>query len=428
MRTHRRRFIASLSAALIWLVFSALAAIPWAREVARHLPVGYVFWVICGIALLPGYLMCAMFVSNLMNAQITPISSSPAERISILMCARNEETGIYQTIEGIARQQYEGEIDLFCIDNASTDGTAREIERAQECLQRPGCRIQRLSCLTPGKAHALNAGLSRITSRYFVTVDADTWLSPSALSALIHRMTVSGAGCVAGNLLVARPRTWIEKMQIYDYLISIAAVKRYQGSYGAILVAQGAFSAYDTEAVKALGGWTQGAGEDIILTYRLLGAGRCSLYEAQAIAYTLTPSTLKGLCRQRTRWARGLIEGLRAVRPWQQATAYGGYFEALNLSIIYLDLAFLFGYLVGVALLICGLSWFVGYLTLLLLPLLLIGCASVYRFQRRLPAIQITDSPLGFLCFLLLFQPIQSCCSLAGYAHALLSRKLVWKP
>ena len=68
-------------------------------------------------------------------------------------------------------------------------------------------------------------------------------------------------------------------MQIYDYLISIAAIKRFQGSYGSTLVAQGAFSAYDTQAVREAGGWEQCAGEDIVLTYRLLAQGRLSLYE-----------------------------------------------------------------------------------------------------------------------------------------------------
>lgn len=106
-----------------------------------------------------------------------------------------------------------------------------------------------------------------------MTVDADTLLEKNALATILARRESSGAACVAGNLLVADTNRWVQRMQIYDYLISIAAVKRYQGSYGATLVAQGAFSAYETCAVKQIGGWTQGAGEDIVLTYRLLALG-----------------------------------------------------------------------------------------------------------------------------------------------------------
>ena len=260
-----------------------------------------------------------------------------------------------------------------------------------------------------------------------MTVDADTLLERRAVSRIIGRISQSGAGCVAGNLLTKEGRSLIEKMQIYDYLISIAAIKRFQGSYGSTLVAQGAFSAYDTQAVREAGGWEQCAGEDIVLTYRLLAQGRLSLYEPGAIGYTSVPDTLRGLCRQRMRWARGMFDGLRAVRPWQQKSFFAGYFESLNLSIIVLDVTFIFGFWVGVLLLCMGMDWFVGWMTLWMLPTLLITAVSVYVFQRRQEGVVIRHSAMGALCFLLLFQTIQSFCSLAGYAQAALKRPLSWK-
>ena len=81
-------------------------------------------------------------------------------------------------------------------------------------------------------------------NEYFVTVDADTRLETSALAAIVGRIAATGAGCVAGNLVSAGARTWVQKMQFWDYFVNIAAIKRYQGSYGATLVAQGAFSAW----------------------------------------------------------------------------------------------------------------------------------------------------------------------------------------
>ena len=119
-------------------------------------------------------------------------------------------------------------------DNCSTDQTQAEILRAMNTLSTSQRTIRLLLCPTPGKANALNAGLAEIDTRYFVTVDADTSLSEQALHIIVQRIITSGAGCVAGNLLVQQAQTWVQKMQIYDYLISIAAVKRYQGSYGAV--------------------------------------------------------------------------------------------------------------------------------------------------------------------------------------------------
>lgn len=422
-----RYFALSCGAALLWLIISTWLSLPWLRYVAKYLPDWYVLLVIMGIALLPGYLMNAMFVSNLFHAGTKALSASCREPVTVLICARNEEESIYQTIEHVAAQQYEGKLEILCVDNGSTDRTAAEIQRAAGALSTPQRVIRLLLCEQAGKAHALNAGLSQVNTRYFITVDADTLLDRHAVLRIIRRIRASGAGCVAGNLLARESGNVIQKMQIYDYLISIAAIKRFQGSYGSTLVAQGAFSAYDTLAVKRAGGWEQCAGEDIVLTYRLLSQGLASLYEPAAIGYTDVPCTLRALCSQRIRWARGMFDGLRAVMPWRQRSFFSGYFESVNVSIVFLDLAFIFGFWVGVVLLCFGLSWFVGWMTLWMLPALLVNAWSVYVFQRKQEGIVIRHSAMGLLCFLAVFQTLQSLCSLAGYAQAALHRPLSWK-
>lgn len=404
-----------------------ILAVPWIFEVAQDLPFAYVIFVVIGIALLPGYLMSAMFLSNLINSRIPVPSKTSEKAVTVLICARNEEDCIFNTIRAIVNQKYCGQIKILCIDNGSSDRTRAEISRAAVQLQNSNRIIRMYLCPVPGKAHALNFGLSRITTEYFLTVDADTLLDENAVSLIMQKIISKKAACVAGNLLVLESKTWVQKMQIYDYLISIAAVKRYQGSYDVTLVAQGAFSVYETKAVRQVHGWTQGAGEDIVLTYQLLALGRKSLYEPRALGYTMVPSTLKALCHQRIRWASGMFEGLHAVKPWQHPSLFGGYFESLNLSIVYLDLAYVFGFLVGVILALFGMPWFVGWMTLLTIPSLLIGSISVYLFQRKIPAVHITNSFCGFLCFLILFQPIQSICSLCGYCQAITGHRVKWK-
>lgn len=421
------KFFASAAAALVWLWASAALAVPWVRGAALHLPFVYVVFVVAGVALLPAYLMGAMFLSNLLHRKLPPRFHPGCRPVSVIVCARNEEKGIYGTIGSIARQEYDGRVTILCVDNGSTDGTLAEMRRAAADFSRPGRVIRLYGCCEPGKARALNEGLRHVRDEYFVTVDADTRLEKSALSAIVGRIAATGAGCVAGNLVSAGARTWVQKMQFWDYFVSIAAIKRYQGSYGATLVAQGAFSAYETAAVRAAGGWTDGAGEDIVLTYRLLAAGRRSLYEPRAVGFTDVPATLGALARQRSRWARGMFEGLAAVKPWSQPDAFAGYFETLNLSIVWLDLAYIFGFVPGVALALLGMPWLAGWLTLLVLPLMLIGTASVCRFQRRLPEMEAKGSAWGFLLFVLVFQVVQSACSLWGYAAALTRRGIDWK-
>ena len=112
-----------------------------------------------------------------------------------------------------------------------------------------------------------------------------------------------------------------------------------------------------------------------------------------------------------------MFDGLRAVAPWGQRSFFGGYFESLNLSIIFLDVAFIFGFWAGVVLLCLGRDWLVGWMTLWTLPGLAINGLSVYAFQRRQEGAVIA----------LVFQTLQSLCSLAGYAQAALQKPLRWK-
>lgn len=209
--------------------------------------------------------MGAMFLSNLLHRKLPPRFHPGCRPVSVIVCARNEEKGIYGTIGSIARQEYDGRVTILCVDNGSTDGTLAEMRRAAADFSRPGRVIRLYGCCEPGKARALNEGLRHVRDEYFVTVDADTRLETSALAAIVGRIAATGAGCVAGNLVSAGARTWVQKMQFWDYFVSIAAIKRYQGSYGATLVAQGAFSVYETAAVRAAGGWTDGAGEEVTL-------------------------------------------------------------------------------------------------------------------------------------------------------------------
>ena len=76
-----------------------------------------------------------------------------------------------------------------------------------------------------------------------------------------------------------------------------------------------------------------------------------------------------------------------ALSPWGQTSFYSGYFESVNISIILLDLAYVFGFPAGIVMLLLGFNWLVGWMTLLTLPAFFICAASVYRFQRRLPDI-----------------------------------------
>ncbi len=419
------KFFLSALFGVLWLAVSLFFAVGWAQGILYILPGLYVWWVIIGIALLPGFLMSTMFFSNLLNWKRKEYPDT-TEDTTIIMCAHNEERGISKAIQAVLDQQYAGHICLIVVDNASTDQTRHEITKMQ-ALAGKDCCIKYMYYDRPGKAQALNAGLAMVQTPYFMTVDADTCLEKHAVQKIMNHIVSCQSVCVAGNLFVQNSRaTLAAKMQNYDYLLSIAAVKRFQGSYQSTLVAQGAFSAYQTEAVRETGGWKDVMGEDIVLTYQLLQQGLSSTYEPGAVGYTTVPETVNGLYNQRKRWAIGMIEGLTSVPPWRQGSSCARYFAFVNLSIIYLDFAFLFGLIPGVVLAAFGYFYFAGFLTLFTVAINLLLFLSMYLYQRKL-GIPFQNSFFGFVCFLLFFQAIQSTAALHGYLIRLLHRKGEWK-
>lgn len=421
----KRKFFCTILFAAIWLTVSIIFSLRWIQEVSCFLPAVYVWWVVIGIALLPGFLMSGMFFSNLLHSKHKKYPCT-CENVTVMMCAHNEEKTVKKAIRCICNQSYQGHITLLVIDNCSSDCTKKEIIQSY-CLNHSHCTIKYLYCDTLGKSNALNYGLKFVNTRYFITVDADTYLSKNAIQCIMNHITTRKSACVAGNLLVQNVKqTIFTKMQNYDYLLSIAAIKRYQGSYQSTLVAQGAFSAFETEAVRDVGGWENGIGEDIVLTYRLLKQKKASTYEPAAVGYTIVPETLGSLYNQRKRWATGMLEGLSAVKPWQQGTGFSRFFTFINLFIIYLDFAFVFGFVPGVIWACFGYYYFVGILTLLAFLISAILYFSVYRYQKRL-GISFKNSFFGFICFLFFFQFIQSSASLHGYLLRLTKRKGEWK-
>lgn len=184
-----------------------------------------------------------------------------------------------------------------------------------------------------------------VDTELIITLDADTLLHKSAVRYLAARFYSSSVEvcAVAGSVLARNSRANIlTRMQEWDYFLGIASIKRLQGLYQGTLVAQGAFSLYRTRDLIELGGWPNAIGEDIILTWDLLRRGGKVYFEPLSVAFTEVPATLKEFSRQRSRWARGMIEALKRIKPWRQPLAYTKYLTGVNLMMPYLDVCYAF--------------------------------------------------------------------------------------
>ncbi len=425
------KFLVSTVFAAGWTGLAVWLSQPWIADLS--LVVGPVLaWVMVALtAYLPGLVVALLAMSLLLDRQPRLRVLDPDSPVTVIIAALNEERGIAATIRGVARSEYAGPISIILADNGSTDATvAVALDAAAELdIDLTVIREQR-----PGKSHALNRALVEVTTACVITVDADTILHREALRRLMSRFESSAEDTVAiaGSVLVRNSRiNLLTKMQEWDYYLGIAGVKRMQGLYQSILVAQGAFSVYLTDAVREVGGWPDAIGEDIVVTWRLMQSGRRVVFEPTAVAFTNTPTTTVQFFRQRARWARGMFEGIRAVPPWRQKRVLTRFVAGIDLLIPLLDVGYALVWLPGLVLAILGYPIIVSVWTLAVLPitLLVYGLLRHYQSNKVFGPLGLTvrRNRLGYIAFLLVYQVICSVAALTGYAQFISGTTRRWK-
>jgi biofilm PGA synthesis N-glycosyltransferase PgaC len=338
---------------------------------------------------------------------------------------------IGSTIDYLMAQDYAGPIRVILADNNSTDNT---VDVARQAAREVGMNLTVVHESLPGKSNALNTALRIVETDLVLTLDADTELHDQALRRLVSRKQSSPGDvvAVAGSILVANEdQSFWSRMQGWDYFLAIASIKRMQGLYSSTLVAQGAFSIYETARLREVGGWPDSIGEDIVVTWRLLDNGGRVTFEPTAVAFTDVPVTLRHLIAQRSRWARGMVEAIHAVKPWSQPRGLTGAITAIDLAIPWLDLGYTFVWIPGLVLACFGIFWIVGLWTLLVFPVTLLIYASLAHFQNRHVVkplnLDIRHSWFGLVTFLLVFQLVMSPVSIWGYLQEIFGMRRRWR-
>ena len=426
----RFKLLLALIYAFGWTTFSVWIAQGWAADIGAYLtPVGG--WIVVVlIAVLPGFVVGLMTMSLVLDRQPPLKLQDPVIPVTVIIAAFNEEAGIAETIQRLAVSDYSGPLPLILANNGSTDAT---VERALAAAAEAGIELSVVNEPTPGKCFALNTALATVRTPYVITVDADTLVHPQAVRRLMSRL-LTGPGhvvAVASTVLVRNSRVnLLTRMQEWDYWVGIAAVKRMQGMYSSTLVAQGAFSVYETAAVREIGGWPDAIGEDIVVTWRIMSEGARVLFEPTAVAFTDVPVDLRHFMLQRSRWARGMFEGLRAVPPWRQKSTRAKLMAGVDLLVPFLDIGYLL-LIPGVILWIAGFPLLVSMWTLLVLPVTFLMYGIMRHFQSsRVFAqlgLRVRKNAFAYVCFLVFYQAICSTSSLIGYLQEVTRQNRRWK-
>jgi biofilm PGA synthesis N-glycosyltransferase PgaC len=270
------RFVAAFSLTVAYVGSAVVVSRPWRSALDQAIgPV--MSWLIpILLAYVPGTLI-GFLAFSLMTVRYDmprlhpPTGTWPQGQwppVTTVVAAWNEEAAITPTLERIADLSHPGKVEVVLADNNSTDRTA---EPADAAARRLGLHYRRIFEPATGRHRALNTALETVTTPLAVTVDADTLLHTEALTYLIARVTSRPQDqhccACAGALVVANATAkFLSRMQGWDYRLGTNGVKRMQAAYNSALVAHGAFSAYWTDDLRAVGGWPDAIGEDIVLT------------------------------------------------------------------------------------------------------------------------------------------------------------------
>lgn len=244
---------------------------------------------------------------------------------SILVPCHNESANVEETIQALLQQHYPN-FEIIAINDGSRDDTGARLDAL--AASHPQVRVIHLD-RNVGKANALRMGALAARSEYLVCIDGDAVLDEYATHWMVwHLCSGPRVGAVTGNPRIRNRSTLLGKLQVGEYSSIIGMIKRAQRIYGRLFTVSGVISAFRKTALHRVGYWnTDMVTEDIDISWRLQMEQWDIRYEPNAMCYILMPETLRGLWRQRLRWAQGGVEvlmrhGIRLFE-WRRRRMWG---------------------------------------------------------------------------------------------------------
>lgn len=236
-----------------------------------------------------------------------PLKEFPG--VSIIIPCFNEEANLRETLQYALATNYP-KFEVIAVNDGSKDNTGKILDELEKHY--PKLRIIHLAT-NQGKAIALNCGAMVAKYEYLVCIDGDALLHPNAVAWLIFHLSYwPRVGAVTGNPRIINRSSLLGKLQVGEFSSIIGLIKRAQRVYGRIFTVSGVIAGFKKSALHRIGYWNEEMiTEDIDVSWRLQIDHWDVRYEPNALCYIYMPETLKGLWKQRVRWAQGGVEVIK---------------------------------------------------------------------------------------------------------------------
>lgn len=229
-------------------------------------------------------------------------------KVAIIVPCYNEEANVRRVFHHLNTLSYPN-YDIYAVDDGSRDRTG-------EILNQLATEIPRLTVIhhakNEGKAIGLTTAAAITNAPFLMCIDGDSLLGEDAIEWMLeHFISDPNVGAVTGNPRIRTRTSLLGRMQVGEFSSIVGLIKRTQQVYGRIFTVSGVITMFRKSALADVGYWSSDMlTEDIDISWKLQCSDWRVAYEPHALSWILMPETLKGLYKQRLRWAKGGIQVL----------------------------------------------------------------------------------------------------------------------
>lgn len=293
-----------------------------------------VYIIISSIAFVAGLLIITWLHSQYQLDIIVEPGETPASfpLISVCVPARNEERNIERCVQALLAQSYPN-FEIIVLDDRSTDATPEILKKlTKDSIYRKALlKVLNGSDLPPGwagKPHALNQAVTAARGEWLCFVDADTFVTPGALSDVYAKTMETGA-----DLLTIMTRqimlTFWERTVLPLVMLALSvgfSPRKVNDPERKDAIANGQFILIKREVYEAVGGHAaikNSIVEDKDLALLVKGGGyRLIVADGRKVAstrmYTSLPEMWEG-------WTKNIYLGLKDDRGLLLLGVFGAF-------------------------------------------------------------------------------------------------------
>lgn len=235
--------------------------------------------------------------------------------VSFVIASRNEGARIAATVRSVLASDW-SDMEIIVVDDCSLDGSWRLVKPLEETGK---VRVFRLA-QHGGKPTALNLGISMASAEYVFILDGDTALERDTVRRMMGLLAKDPeTGALSCTIKVANADDSLTTLyQEWEYAIAATLPRMWRAKLGLINIISGGCGLFRAEALRSVGGFDAGLGDDTDMTLRLRKVGWKLDFCHDAVVWATVPTNLRRLIRQRTRWERNMVK-IRIRKHWDMA-------------------------------------------------------------------------------------------------------------